>query len=361
MSMKGTGIRFGLVGLFLIILMNIIFVVGCATVGPDRIGDLVWPDPPEEPRVRYLESLSSKRDVMGSPSFLDRLLGEAAGEALAKPYGVLADKEGRVYVADTGQGAVFVFDKKNKKLDLIGIRDGVGRLAQPTGLAMNSQGILFVSDTKLDRVFGYDEKGEVVVAIGKKEEFYNPAGIAVDPATDRLYVPDPGRHVIRVYDSRDGRFLLSIGERGTEEGQFNFPTNVFVRHGKLYVSDSGNFRVQIFDLDGKFLETFGGIGDAPGRFARPKGIAVDSEGHVYVIDAAFDNFQVFDEDGKLLMFVGGAGASPGRFNLPAGIYIDEKDRIYVADQYNYRVQVFQFLSQQFKAKQASEGKTPGAR
>ncbi|MFQ5657172.1 MAG: 6-bladed beta-propeller [Candidatus Methylomirabilales bacterium] len=356
--MTGTRMRFGIVGLVLFII-NIILVGGCATTPPGKIGELVWPDPPEEPRVRYVESLSSRRDVMGPPSFFDRLLGEETGEALAKPYGVLADKAGRVYVADSGQGVVFVFDKKNKKLDLVGIRAGVGKLAQPTGLALNSEGILFVSDTKLDRVFGYDEKGEVVVAIGKKGEFYNPAGIAIDAASDRLYVPDPGRHVIRVYDSRDGHFVFSIGERGSGEGQFNFPTNAFVRHSKLYVSDSGNFRIQIFDLDGKFLKAFGGIGDAPGRFARPKGIAVDSEGHIYVIDAAFDNFQIFDEDGKLLMFVGGAGASPGRFNLPAGMYIDEEDRIYVADQYNFRVQVFQFLGQQYKAKQAPEGKAPG--
>ncbi|MFQ5552182.1 MAG: 6-bladed beta-propeller [Candidatus Methylomirabilales bacterium] len=352
--MGGTTIRFGLVGLLLL-------VVGCATTQGGGIGELVWPNPPEEPRIRYIESLSSTRDVTGPPSLLDRLLGEEGSGALAKPYGVVVDGQGRVYVADTGLAVVFIFDKRNEKVDVLGIQPGVGQLAQPTGLALNSQGTLFVSDTKLDRVFGYSEKGEVVVAIGKKGEFYNPAGISVDPKTDRLYVSDPGRHVIRVYDSRDGRFLFAIGERGPAEGQFNFPTNVFVRHGKLYVTDTGNFRVQIFDLDGKFLKAFGTIGDIPGRFARPKGVAVDSEGHIYVTDAAFDNFQVFDENGKLLLFVGGAGASPGRFHLPAGIYIDDDDRIFVADQYNYRVQVFQFLSQRHKAKQAPSGKPPSRR
>ena len=123
----------------------------------------------------------------------------------------------------------------------------------------------------------------------------------------------------------------------------NFPTNLFVSNGKLYVTDTGNFRVQIFDLEGSYLSGFGKVGDSPGQLARPKGVAVDKDGHIYIVDAAFDNFQIFDEEGRLYLFVGSAGHRPGYFWLPAGIHIDHRDRIYVADSYNRRIQVFQYL------------------
>jgi len=85
------------------------------------------------------------------------------------------------------------------------------------------------------------------------------------------------------------------------------------------------------------------VGDRPGTFANPKGIAVDSDGHIYVTDAAFSNFQIFDQEGRILLFVGELGAWPGYLHLPGGIAIDENDRIYVADQLNARVEVFQYL------------------
>ncbi len=107
--------------------------------------------------------------------------------------------------------------------------------------------------------------------------------------------------------------------------------------------DTGNFRIQVLDPEGKPLSVFGQAGDGPGSLQRPKGIAVDSEGHVYVVDAAFNNFQIFDRSGQLLLDVGAVGTGPGTFWMPAGIHIDGKDRIFVVDQLNHRVQVFQYL------------------
>ncbi|HDO35626.1 MAG TPA: 6-bladed beta-propeller [Nitrospirae bacterium] len=93
---------------------------------------------------------------------------------------------------------------------------------------------------------------------------------------------------------------------------------------------------------------FGQIGDIPGKFARPKGIAVDSEGHIYVVDAAFNNVQIFNEKGRLLLFFGEMGVGPGKFWLPAGMYIDKNDKIYVADQYNRRIDIFQYLGEKYR-------------
>jgi len=112
------------------------------------------------------------------------------------------------------------------------------------------------------------------------------------------------------------------------------------------VVDSGNFRVQVFDAEGQFIKSFGAVGTAPGSFARPKGVALDSDGNIYVLDAAFGNFQIFDLDGNLLLAVGATGSEPGEFMLPSSINIDETDRVYVVDQINKRVQIFQYMKGQ---------------
>jgi sugar lactone lactonase YvrE len=125
----------------------------------------------------------------------------------------------------------------------------------------------------------------------------------------------------------------------------------------LYVTDTMNFRVQVFSPEGVFIRKYGELGASFGQLSRPKGVAVDSAGQVYVVDAAFANFQIFNRDGQLLLFVGQAGIQPGEFFLPAGMHIDERDRIYVVDQYNRRVQVFQYLAD---GAQAASGAPPPA-
>lgn len=82
---------------------------------------------------------------------------------------------------------------------------------------------------------------------------------------------------------------------------FNYPTFITIdRDGRLYVTDTGNFRVQIFDKEGRYIKDFGKPGNKGGFFARPKGVAIDSEGNIYVVDAMFQNVQIFNREGELL-------------------------------------------------------------
>lgn len=330
------------------ILALAIAAAGCATAVPPKPVDLVWPLPPEQPRIRYVETLY-RSDQFKPPStnWLKEVVdgpGGNQGEGMGKPYAVTTDDRGRVYVTDTGGARVWVFDREKQQVRYLGT-DGQGQLKTPSGVAVDARGYVFVSDTSQDRVFAYDETGKVVLAIGAQGEFYSPAGLAIDRTAGRLYVADAGRHKVRVYDTESGRFLFEFGERGTEPGKFNFPTHLHMKGGALYVTDTMNFRVQVFSPEGVFLRKYGEVGANLGQFARPKGVAVDSGGNVYVTDAAFNNFQIFNQEGQLLLFVGGLGSKFGEFWLPAGIHIDERDRIYVVDQYNRRVQVFQLLGE----------------
>lgn len=342
------------------VLVGMLLVAGCATAKSKPASELVWPLPPEPARVKHVEVYS--RQTHFRPQGRDRLkeivLGEdpTAGIRMLKPLAVTTDARGRIYVTDTGLGHVWVFDEEKKEVRFLG-DSGQGRLATPAGIAVDSRGIVYVSDTKLDRVFGFDESGKVVLAIGQKDEFYAPSGLALHEPSARLYVADAGRHKIRVYDTTSGAFLFEFGERGTEPGAFNYPTHLFVRKSRLYVADTMNFRIQMFDLDGRLVGKLGEMGANLGQFARPKGVAADSDGNVYVVDAAFNNFQIFNEGGELLLFVGRVGTKEGEFWLPAGLHIDGQDRIYVVDQYNRRIQVFQYLSELYVAKTRREDAT----
>ncbi len=321
-------------------------LIGCATepVKKKDISNLVWPLPPETPRIRFLAEYSGQSDLGSKDEFKASLLGvESGGLQLAKPYGVTASADGNlIYVTDTRLHAVVVFDIKAKDVRTLKT-DAQGAMPNPVEVRLDKRGRIFVTDSERKEVLVLSPEGKTLLTLGKKEEIGRPTGLALDDERNRMYVADTLKHRILVYDL-EGKHLFNFGERGSEPGQINYPINLALdQKGNLLISDTGNFRVQVFDGEGKFLNTFGQLGDTFGSFSRPKGIAVDSDNNIYVVDGAFNNFQIFNSEGKLLLFVGAMGRDPGMFWLPTGIYIDPTGRIYVADSVNARVQVFQYL------------------
>ena len=308
---------------------------------------LQWPPPPQKPRILYLGSIKDPTDTERKESWFKKVISSVFGSerdmyTMLRPYGVYADTD-RVYVADPGSGRLHVYDRSRKSYFAFE-RWGEEDLISPIGIAVDENGNMFISDSVLKQVLVFDREGKYLRAIGPPDMFKRPAGIALNDA--RLYVVDTHGHKVLVLSQTDGKLLFSFGRQGTEHGNFNYPTNVFVSSEKLiYVTDSMNFRVQVFNPDGSFLTSFGKPGDGSGNLSKPKGIAVDSEGHIYVVDSHFDNVQIFDRDGNLLLVFGGSGNGKGEFTLPAGIYIDKLDRIYVADSYNRRIQIFQYVKE----------------
>ena len=320
------------------------------------VTELVWPLPPAAPRIRWAGQISDLNEVKGKakkkPSWIDRIAGvkEAAEpEArLQKPYGIAVDSRGRLYVADGLQRVVFVLDRAARRVE---VRGGSARaaLALPIGVAVDAEDRLFVSDSFNHTITCFDPAGKVLAQFGR-EELERPGGIAIDRERHRLYVADAKANRVAVFDTENFKLERTVGGPSTpgaaEPGRFAAPTNVAVdSKGNLYVTDTWNHRVQVFDRRGRFLRAFGSHGTRPGNFVRPKGIAVDSEGHVYVVDAEFNNFQVFTPDGQPLLAVGNLGSQPGQFILVAGICIDSQDRIYTTEQEGGRVQIFQYLPQ----------------
>ena len=320
-------------------------IFACAARSPlpqKPSGEFVWPPPPETPRIKWLAQWSDSQDLKRINP-LDVLIREAKLDVLFRPNGVVSDSAGNVYVADSQLKKIFVFDVEKQHLRFL----GEGTLDAPIGLAIdNKRGIIFVTDSGSDKVYCLDKNtGRVAMTLKTSGKFHNPSGIIYDEEREKLYVADTRNHMVRIFD-KDGIALPAIGKKGQDDGEFNAPSYLALDgNGRLYVVDTFNGRVQIFDPEGKFVRKFGRLGNKPGNFSRPAGIGLDSDGNIYVVDTAFGNFQIFSENGKLLLWIGKAGTGAGEFSLPTGMYIDRQDRIYVTDTFNRRVQVFQYLKE----------------
>ncbi len=343
---------------------------GCAKVpgvifDPSEAGQ-AWPPPPDHGRIRYVGQLRSEADLRPGTSGLERLgetlFGKKATESFVSPMAVCTDGPAfggrggagtggdRVFIADSGGQAIHVLDMKTRAYRRWSPKEPGKRLGLPVAVAFDPEpapGRLLVSDSVAGEIAVFDMEGTRTGTLGAGV-LKRPCGMAVDAGARRIYVADAGAHQIVVL-SGEGRELARIGRRGADPGEFNYPTNVALDGDKrLVVSDSLNFRVQIFGPNFDFVRQIGRKGDMPGYFAQPKGVAVDPAGHIYVVDANFEAVQLFDGGGTLLMSFGHEGQGPGEFWLPAGVFADAQGRVWVADSYNKRVQVFEMVSEEAK-------------
>ena len=329
----------------------VLFVIGCSSppgeLFPQLEKPLIWPAPPENPRIKYIGEISTEADLKEGISWLESLTELVFGKKkigiLVGPYAVATDNDERLFVADASQGRVHSFDLKNRKHKQFADIGNEQELQMPVALAVIGDRI-YVVDSVLHKICVFNQKGKYILSFGQ-ERLKRPTAIAYCALENNIYVTDTASHKINIF-RQDGSFVKELGERGTKPGLFNFPTQLWVdKEGRLYVSDTLNYRIQIFTKKGKFVKMFGRQGDRAGNFAHSGGVATDSFGHIYVVDRQFENIQVFDSNGVILMAFGQEGSGPGEFWLPGGIYIDIKNKIYIADSFNKRIQIFKFLEE----------------
>jgi sugar lactone lactonase YvrE len=328
-------------------LASITVLVLLVAARPGRPASASLPGPVVRGTIEYVRSIESVREFSKPRSIWGKLLERVAGPAetpqLLRPYAVTQDSAGRLIVADTGQRVVHIFDFEHRSYRFI---PGERRrpLGSPVGVAVDRSDNIYVSDSAQARILVFDRNGKFLRVIGdpaRGVELRRPTGLAIDREQQLLYVCDTLRHEVLVLNLA-GTLVRTIGRRGVGPGEFNFPTSLAISGETLYVVDAMNFRVQAFARNGRFLHSFGKLGHRTGTFNRPKGIAADNDGNLYIVDGLFETVQVFDPEGHLLYYFGSPGRGPGQFVLPAGIYIDPRNRIFVADTYNRRIQEFRY-------------------
>ncbi len=308
---------------------------------------IVWPAPPEPPRIRYIGQLSSSGDLKAPAKPFEALgnlfVGPEAPEWFYGPRSVITTDRGRkVWVADPGGRCIHVLDLEERSYAKVQ-QVGPAQLLTPVGLATGPDDSVYVCDSEraaIDRLSG--ATGKWVESVPLPVDVGRPVAALYDAQADELWVVDVSAHDIKVLQ-RDGTLSRIVGRRGNKPGAFNFPCDIVADGERIWVVDTGNHRVQALNRAGEPLTAFGEAGDGTGDLAMPKALAIDSGGHLYVVDARFENVQIFDREGRLLLVFGEEGNGPGEFWLPGGIHIDETNRIWVCDSYNKRVQVFEYV------------------
>lgn len=283
-------------------------------------GPVFYPPLPNAPRIQYLTTITSERDLATKKDgFADFIVGEEReAQRLTQPYGIALYK-GKLYVADTGAGGLAIFDLAQQRFSFV-TGTGAGRIKRPINIRIDADGTKYVTDTGRDQVLVFDRDDRFVKAFGVEGQF-RPVDLAI--GGNRLYVTDILNHQVQVLEKGTGKLLFKFGKAGSGEGELFHPTSIaFGPEGDLYVVETSNFRVQRFTAEGQPVRTYGSVGTAPGSFARPKGIALDKAGRLLVGDAAFQNVQIFDGSGKLLLYFGQTDGRADGLNLPAGVAID---------------------------------------
>ena len=333
--------RFALAGA----LAALMLAAGAGCTPPEEEGiHPVWPLPPAPPRVQHLKNIRGEKDL-AKPNFFDQLGTLITGRAMAtllRPHGVAVVEDEMLYVTDQERQAVAAMDLKSGKTKWI-VKAGKTFLVSPVGVAVVNE-LLAVSDSALKEVYLFRADGKLEGALVKPGSFRRPTGLAFDAKRQLLYVVDTLANEVCVFSTPRFELIRRVGEQGIAPGQFNYPTHIFIdAGGRVYVTDSLNFRVQVFSPEGAYLFDIGKLGDASGHMAVPKGVGVDSYGHIYIVDSYFSTVQVFDQKGRFLLSIGGPGELTGQFQVPSGLAVDSKDRIYVCDTYNRRIQLLQYV------------------
>ena len=329
------------------------------------ISRIVWPNPPAIPRIAFKELYTGEKIDPGlftkkarKKTWMDRLAGALPADQvqmdklpfqLMRTYGVGVDSKGKIYAVDQGVGAVFIFDSENKShVELIG-HGRQANFGMIAGLALDDDDRLFISDASLRHVLVFSPNHEQEAVFGA-DVLVRPSGLAIDRQNRFVYVADTGNDVVDVFDADSYKFLRQIGKPSKKHeqsgpGAFSLPEGVAVdSDGNVYVTDTFNDRIETFDADGQFINTFGKNGDGPADFERPKGVAIDRDGHIWVVDAAQNRVKVFDQEGRLLIYFGGPGNYPGQFMGPWGIAIGPSNQVVVSETFPGRVQVFRYIT-----------------
>lgn len=280
--------------------------------------------------------------IAGTPSFRQIIYGGFGADQLNRPLGVFADSE-RVYVCDTNNRRVVIFDKSGTQLNSFGERGdgGGGKFLFPYGIAADGSRI-YVGDLHQGLIHTFDSEGTFTgyfaEELSKNRILTAPGDIHL--ANGKAYITEIKRNRVLVVDLNTEELLLEVGL----DGDLFAPNGVTTdRDGNIFVVDTGHARIAVFGPDGNPLRVINGSAGGHGTslLMNPRGIGLDRFGRIIVVNNMGHNVMGFSKTGENLFTVGSQGNGLHNFILPNGLYIDHGGRIYITDSMNRRIMVYQ--------------------
>jgi serine/threonine protein kinase len=273
------------------------------------------------------------------------------------PASVAVDAQKRVYVCDSLKSNVQVFDNEGKFLYAVGKYGPASRdtkevnFLMPVSIAVDQAGNIVVLDAKSSSIQVIGRTGQVITRFGEAASpttgriesgrggFFQPQALTLDK-NDNIYISDTGNHRIRVFNSA-GQVLNKFGIQGARLGEFNNPVGLTIdADSNVLVVDEKNYRVQIFTPKGIYKNKFGKRGSGRGEFMSPAAVATDSKRNIFVTDKD-SRIQIFDAEGYYLSEF---GSPQGNYKISpkyCGIAIDAENRVYLTDMGNCSVSIFE--------------------
>ena len=278
---------------------------------------------PSEPAKLELEHIANWPDLPEGWNF-----GQISG--------VDVDSKNRVYIFHRGPHPIMCFEADGSYVRSWG--DGI--ISTSHGLAIDAEDNVWVTDMGAHVVIKFSPKGRVLMVLGQKDtpgetevQFDRPTHLAFGPAGE-VYVADGYGNSRIVKFSKDGRYLGAWGTKGKDPGQFDTPHTVLLDdRDRVIVGDRENYRIQIFDGNGTFLEQWSNVGS-------PWGLALSRDGYFYMSDGHNERLSKLDGKGQVVATYGRFGRAPGKFRYAHHVALGTGRELYVSEIHNWRVSKF---------------------
>jgi len=281
-----------------------------------------------------------------------QIVGQRAEGLLRFPEAVAVDDQGDVYVADQLSYVVQKFSAAGAFETQWGSYGGApGQFGPIGGLAVDAAGDVYVVDSSHNRIEKFGPNGEHIkdwghrgselgeFDFGSSQSPSQPPGGGIAVAGDHVYVADSGNDRVERFDLEGGE-AMAWGTRGSEPGQFSYPRGVAANEQEVIVSDDDNHRVERFSPEGAYQGEAGSPGDGRGQFGFPYGVALDAAGDVFVADDSNDRVVELSSQLRFERAWGSDGDAPGQLDFPRALAADPAGDTYVADTADDRIQVF---------------------